>query len=173
MDKAHELPVTLHTARCGPQASETTLNIVSVQVLVFTSTPRIVGRCFVNSAAMQAFCWTIGAAIMTINMSLIFEFAEQILPDTVLMRLGLGLLVVAYLVFVGYLIISPSRCVAAAFASNSPSGSAKMKHPLHIWVLERWDLGLCGAAWTGVWRKRVGGGGGGALTMHQRAFLWV
>eukprot|EP00884_Botryococcus_braunii_P012365 jgi/Botrbrau1/21129/Bobra.0061s0023.1 len=80
-----------------------------VPVLVFTSTPRIVGERFTNSKALQVILWSVGAVIMCINISLVIDFADQLLPRRLVIHVLLGTLMAAYLAFILYLIIDPSR----------------------------------------------------------------
>lgn len=80
------------------------------QVLVLTSKERIMGQAFVNTPLRQAIGWVGAAVVMVVNVVLIYQATNghQWTAWTGVPALA-G--IAAYLAFVGYLVIGPSRHV--------------------------------------------------------------
>ena len=82
------------------------------QVLVLTSQQRIMGQAFVNTPLRQAVGWVGAAVVMVVNVVLIYQ-ATHGHQWTVWTGVPALAGITAYLAFVGYLVIGPSRSVLA------------------------------------------------------------
>lgn len=74
-----------------------------------TSSERIMGAAFVNHWATSAIGWAIAAFILAVNASDVWQFAQNELTGVSWVAVVLGIAIVAYLVFVLYLVIGPTR----------------------------------------------------------------
>ena len=79
------------------------------QVLMMTSSSRIMGAAFVNARSTKALAWAISAAVILINGWLTYVFAAENLSQSPVSIAALCVGVVAYLAFVTYLVIGPER----------------------------------------------------------------
>ena len=75
-----------------------------------TSSVGIMTATFVNQQITGIICWAIAAAVVSINMSLIYSFVQQNLPHDWWILLLVVLAVVAYLIFLAYLTFGTSKC---------------------------------------------------------------
>ncbi|EIE23174.1 Nramp-domain-containing protein [Coccomyxa subellipsoidea C-169] len=78
-------------------------------LLMLTSSQVIMGPCFANRISMKAAAWAITAAILTINGSLLYEFAVKELPTHWAARIGFLGSVLFYVGLVGYFAVGPQR----------------------------------------------------------------
>lgn len=76
---------------------------------MLTSSQVIMGPCFANRISMKAAAWAIAAAILTINGSLLYEFAVKELPTHWAARIGFLGSVLFYVGLVGYFAVGPQR----------------------------------------------------------------
>lgn len=100
---------------------------LGTQVLTMTSSERIMGSAFVNHWLTSTVGWAIAAFILAVNASDVWEFAQSELSGVSWVAALLGIIVVAYVIFVIYLTVGPKRC------ATSSAGQAQLtvlNHPV-------------------------------------------
>ena len=105
------------------------------QVLMMTSSSRIMGAAFVNARSTKALAWAISAAVILINGWLTYVFAAENLSQSPVSIAALCVGVVAYLAFVTYLVIGPEhsckdkpfRCLLSPRQNSSQLSTAQMQ----------------------------------------------
>ena len=81
----------------------------TMQLLMLTSSEKVMGRCFKNTLLTNIAAWVIAAAVLAINGFLLFDFVAKDLPTNAAARLGFLFCVAIYLVLVIYFGIGPER----------------------------------------------------------------
>jgi len=80
-----------------------------MQLLMLTSSEKVMGRCFKNTLLTNIAAWLIAAAVLAINGFLLFDFVAKDLPTNAAARIGFLFCVAIYLVLVIYFGIGPER----------------------------------------------------------------
>jgi len=81
----------------------------TMQLLMLTSSEKVMGRCFKNTLLTNIAAWLIAAAVLAINGFLLFDFVAKDLPTNAAARIGFLFCVAIYLVLVIYFGIGPER----------------------------------------------------------------